>query len=75
MISVTIIAKDAITADGYDNALMGMGLEKSFSFLKYHKDLQAYFIYHKLDGSVADTATAGFYKYVNTHRNKLQSTF
>ncbi|HXI00710.1 MAG TPA: FAD:protein FMN transferase [Sphingobacteriaceae bacterium] len=69
MISVTIIAKDAITADGYDNALMNMGLDKSFSLLKSHKGLEAYFIYHKPDGSVADTATAGFYKYVSKTKN------
>lgn len=60
MISVTIRAKDGITADGYDNALMGMGLSKSFEFLKHHTELEAYFIYHRKDGSVADTASAGF---------------
>lgn len=62
LISVTIFAKDAITADGYDNALMGMGLQSSFMFLSTHKEMEAYFIYHKPDGLVADTATAGFYK-------------
>lgn len=60
LISVTVRAKDGITADGYDNALMGMGLTKSFEFLKRHTEMQAYFIYHQKDGSVADTATAGF---------------
>lgn len=61
-ISTTIYAKNALTADGYDNALMGMGIEKSFKFLKRHPRLQAYFIYKKPDGTVADTASSGFYK-------------
>ena len=62
LISVTVRAKNAIIADGYDNALMGMGLEKALLFLTKHKELEAYFIFHKPDGSVADTATTGFYE-------------
>jgi thiamine biosynthesis lipoprotein len=62
LISVTVRAKDAITADGYDNALMGMGLEKAFRFLQKHKELQAYFIYKNNNGMIADTATRLFYK-------------
>ena len=63
MISVTVVAEDAITADGYDNALMNMGVEKALRFIKKQKNLEAYFIYHKKDGSVADTASVGFYKF------------
>jgi len=62
IISVTVLAKDALTADGYDNALLAMGLPKALAFLRRHRSLNAYFIYQKPDGSVADTATAGFYK-------------
>ncbi|MEJ1238389.1 FAD:protein FMN transferase [Chryseolinea sp. T2] len=62
LISVTVFANDAITADGYDNALMGMGLKDAFSFLEKHKDLQAHFIFRTQSGAVADTATTGFYK-------------
>ena len=64
LISVTVIAKDAITADGYDNALMGMGLQGAFLFLKKHTEMEAHFIYHDGAGNVADTATAGFYKLI-----------
>lgn len=64
LISVTVFAKDAITADGYDNALMVMGLQKGLTFVEKQKDLAAYFIYNKPDGSIADTATAGFYKLI-----------
>lgn len=62
MISVTVWAKDAITADGYDNALMGMGIQKALSFARRRKEIEAYFVYQKPDGSVADTATTGFYR-------------
>lgn len=62
MISATVYAKDAITADGYDNALMGMGLKNALQFLKHHKSLQAYFIYRNENGVISDTATKGFYK-------------
>jgi thiamine biosynthesis lipoprotein len=62
MISVTVVAEDAITADGYDNALMNMGLKKALKFIKRQRDMEVHFIYYKADGSVADTASAGFYK-------------
>jgi thiamine biosynthesis lipoprotein len=61
MISVTIYAADAITADGYDNALMAMDVEEAMAFAK-KANLEAYFIYHKPDGRVADTLTTGFKK-------------
>ena len=64
IISVTVMAEDAMTADGYDNALMVMSLEKSLHFLQARKDLEAYFIYKKPDGSIADTATTGFYRHL-----------
>jgi len=63
MISTTIYAKKAITADGYDNALLTMGLKGAFKFMNRHKEMEAYFIFRQPDGSIADTATAGFPKF------------
>jgi thiamine biosynthesis lipoprotein len=60
MISVTVYAKNAITADGYDNALMAMSLKEALAFVSKRKYLEAYFVYHQKDGSVADTLTMGF---------------
>jgi thiamine biosynthesis lipoprotein len=60
LISVTVYAKDAITADGYDNALMAMGLTKAMTFVEKRKDMAAHFIYRKEDGTVADTMTKRF---------------
>jgi thiamine biosynthesis lipoprotein len=62
LISVTLCAKDAITADGYDNAVMAMGIEEALAFVRAKKGMEAYIIYHRKDGSVADTLTSGFKK-------------
>jgi thiamine biosynthesis lipoprotein len=62
MISVTVKTKDAMSADGYDNVLIGMGIEKAFAFLKKHKGLEAYFIYQDANGAVRDTASVGFFR-------------
>ena len=60
MISVTVYAKDAMTADGYDNALMAMDVESALAFVEARKELEVYMIYHRSDGSVADTLSKGF---------------
>jgi len=65
LISVSVFAKDAVTADAYDNALMLMGLKQALSFLKKRNDIAAYFIYTKKNGETADTASSGFYTLMN----------
>lgn len=60
LVSVTIVAKDAITADGYDSPIMAMELDEALSFISSRKGLEAYIIYRKPDGTVADTLTRGF---------------
>lgn len=65
LISVTVYAKDAMTADAYDNALMLMGLNKALAFVESNDELAAYFIYKKQDGSVADTACTQFKRLLN----------
>ena len=65
LISVTVWANDAITADAYDNALLCMGLKKALHFIEQRKEyLQAFFIYKKADGNIRDTATQNFYKFI-----------
>jgi thiamine biosynthesis lipoprotein len=63
MISVTVWANDAITADGYDNAFMVMGLQGTLRFLKHRTDMGAYIIYKNDNGIVADTVTKAFKGY------------
>ena len=60
ILSVTVFAKDAISADGYDNALLSMGIKDAFSFLDQHPDLEAYFVYENEQGSIVDTMSNGF---------------
>lgn len=60
LISVTVYAKNALTADAFDNALMVMGLQQAFAFIQARNDMAAYFIYRTPDGRIADTATRSF---------------
>lgn len=60
LISVTVFSGKAIVADAYDNALMIMGLRKAKEFVEARKDMAAFFIYRKKDGSVGVTATESF---------------
>lgn len=64
MISVTVFAKDAITADGYDNALMAMHVDEALSFVAAKPDVEAYIIYKKPNGKIADTLSQGFKKLI-----------
>lgn len=64
MISVTVYAKDAITADGYDNALMAMHVDEALQFVNKQKDIEMYAIYRKPDGLLADTMSTGFKKLI-----------
>lgn len=65
LISVTVYAKDAMTADAYDNALMLMGLKDALKFVEKRKGISAYFIYKNKQGKIADTASSRFYKLMN----------
>lgn len=64
LISVTIYAKDAVTADGYDSPVMAMDVKEALDFVASRKGMEAYIIYHKKDGSIADTLTRGFKKMI-----------
>lgn len=72
LLSVTVWAKDAITADGFDNALMAMGLKKALVFMQTKKEMEAYFIYKNPQGAVVDTATGGFYPLMKNRMLSLQ---
>ncbi len=64
IISVSVIANDAITADALDNAFMVMGIEKSFAFQKNIRDVGFFILYQKKDGTIADTSNAFFKSYL-----------
>lgn len=64
IVSVTVIAKDAIAADAYDNAFMVLGLDNSFKLFDVNKSIGFYIVYTKPDGSLADTANAYFKRFL-----------
>jgi FAD:protein FMN transferase len=68
IISATVVAREAITADGFDNALLAAGIHGAFEILRTHPEIEAYLIYRKPDGSVADTCSAGFGGYLTADR-------
>jgi FAD:protein FMN transferase len=59
LLSVTVIAKDALNADGYDTPLMILGLEGARNFLKQHPELDAYLIYSDENGQFQVEYTKG----------------
>lgn len=67
IISVTVLAKDCITADGFDNALILMGVDKALRFIRQHPEygLEAYFIYKNKTGKVRETWSGGFKRVVS----------
>jgi thiamine biosynthesis lipoprotein len=64
IVSVTVIAGDAITADGYDNALILMGVERGLSFIEQHPEcgLEAYFVFKDEQGKIRERFSPGFEK-------------
>ena len=59
LLSVTVFAKDAITADGYDTAFFVMGLEETKNFLAGRKDIDVYMVYTDGAGKVNTYVTDG----------------
>jgi len=62
LLSVSVLATDAGTADAWATAFMVMGLEKARNFLDDRDDLEAFFIYSGEDGSLNTYATEGMKK-------------
>ncbi len=60
IMSVTLIGKNAISADGYDNSILLMDLNQAINFVNKKRNLEAYIIYKNLEGKVVDTMTKGF---------------
>lgn len=74
LISVTVYANDAITADAYDNVLMAMGLDKALPFTEAHPEIAAYFIYKDSDGNIRDTASSRFIPFFEQQKMNQRDT-
>jgi thiamine biosynthesis lipoprotein len=64
IISVTVIADDAITADALDNAFMVMGIEKSFQLIQVLPSVGFFITYKNTSGMIVDTANNYFKTYL-----------
>lgn len=62
LLSASVLADDAVTADAYATAFMVMGLEASKAFIKENPDLEAYFIFSDRDGKLKTDFTEGIRK-------------
>jgi thiamine biosynthesis lipoprotein len=60
MLAVTVIYKDAMTADALDNAFMVMGYKKALEFTQTREKMGVYMIYRNSNGTLSDTANAYF---------------
>ena len=60
IISVTVIAPDAITADGWDNGFYVLGIDSSFEMLKKMPGMELRIVYQDTIGNIRDTSSAGF---------------
>ncbi|MDX9907278.1 MAG: FAD:protein FMN transferase [Bacteroidales bacterium] len=60
LLSVSVLAGDCATADGYATAFMVMGFEKAKDFVENEPELEAYFINASEDGLFETYATKGF---------------
>lgn len=64
LISVTLFAEDALTADGYDNAIMAMEPLAALNFIRKIPGMEVYFIYQSADGKVEEMMSDGFKKMI-----------
>ncbi|MBS4012555.1 MAG: FAD:protein FMN transferase [Bacteroidetes bacterium] len=59
LLSASVIAGDAMTADAYATAFMVMGLEKAIEFVEAKQDIEAFFIYSKTKDELGTFKSSG----------------
>ncbi len=59
LLSASVFAEDAMSADAYATAFMVMGLEDAMAFVETREDLEAYFIFSDDDGDFDYHASSG----------------
>jgi FAD:protein FMN transferase len=57
ILSASVFAADAITADAWATAFMVMGHERAMEILEVHRELDAFFIYSSANGEIKTFAT------------------
>lgn len=66
LLSATVIADDAASADAYATAFMVLGVEKSLELIKNHPELNldAYLLFENKQGRIERAYSKGMYKYL-----------
>ncbi|QHT68544.1 FAD:protein FMN transferase [Rhodocytophaga rosea] len=64
LLSVTVFAKDCISADAYATVFMVIGQEKALELLKTHKDLDAFFVTAGTNGKLQTYTSEGIKPYI-----------
>jgi thiamine biosynthesis lipoprotein len=62
LLSVSVLARDTMTADAYATALMVLGLEEALRYVEARESLEAYFITQDEGGNISDRSSSGFPK-------------
>ncbi|HLV15250.1 MAG TPA: FAD:protein FMN transferase, partial [Xanthomarina sp.] len=60
LLSISVIAKDCMTADAYATAFKAMGIEKIKEFLKTHPELKVFLIFENDKKEFETLALNGF---------------
>ncbi|MFC3196217.1 FAD:protein FMN transferase [Parapedobacter deserti] len=71
IISATIYAKDAVTADGYDNVIMAMNADEAITFVNRRHGMEVFVLYIDESGNVRDTMSMGFSNMITSKTNNL----
>ena len=64
LLSVTVFAKDAVTADGYDTAFFIMGLDETKRFIAKRKDIDVFMLYTDSDGKLSSYTSEGIKPFI-----------
>ena len=64
IIAVTVLAKDAMTADALDNAFMVMGIDQSMQWLANHPDIGVLFQFMDMNGNIQRKSNIFFQQYL-----------
>ncbi len=68
LLSVSVLAKDCMTADAYATAFMVMGVEGTIEYLKNNRNLDAYLIFSKNGEDLQTWASKGFQARIDNRR-------
>lgn len=63
MVSATVVAGDAMTADALDNVCMVLGPGAAVRFMESWPDAEAWLVYRDASGRLRDTSTRGFRRF------------